>query len=318
MLGEVVKLDRGYPLVKAEDGNYYRCEHATALIKGTKTRAVIGDKVEINIPDSHDKALIEKINPRSNVFIRKDPTERALPQVLAANFEKVIIVQPINELNLRRLERELVLAYETKASVAVILTKTDLLNEQEALEVEQSVKNIVGNIPVLKVSLDKPSSFEAVFELVPPEVTAILIGRSGVGKSSLVNALIGEEIQETQAVRETDGKGRHTTVSREIIQLPHAGRVVDMPGVRGLGLWDAREGIALAFSDVEEYAQHCKFRDCRHENEPGCAVLQAIEENKIPKERFESYKFLLNELQTIDQKREEARRLSKKGRRPRF
>ena len=121
--GEVVKLDRGYPLVRLDDGALLRCEHATALVKGHDQRAVIGDVVRVAVPDSHDKGVIESIAPRTREFVRKDPTERALPQVLAANFERVIVAQPVSEVNLRRLERELVLAFETGAAVAVVLTK---------------------------------------------------------------------------------------------------------------------------------------------------------------------------------------------------
>ena len=131
---QVVKLDRGYPLVRCEDGRLVRCEHATALVQGEKVRAVIGDFVEVNAPEGHDKGIIESICPRERAFVRKDPTERAVPQVLAANFDRVIVAQPLAEVNLRRLERELVLAYETGAAVTVVLTKADLAESEEQVE----------------------------------------------------------------------------------------------------------------------------------------------------------------------------------------
>lgn len=309
MRGQVVKLDRGYPLVRCETGALVRCEHATALVKDAHARAVIGDYVEVSLPDGHDKGIIEDIEPRSREFVRKDPTERALPQVLAANFDRVLVAQPLADVNLKRLERELVLAHETGAAVTVVLTKADLAESERQVEaVRAAVRAIAGDVDVLVVSSAEPSSVEAVRALIPPRTTAVLIGKSGVGKSSLVNLLVGEELLETGDVREGDGKGRHTTVSREMVSLPGEGCIVDMPGVRGLGLWDAEAGIGAAFPDIEEAAARCRFRDCRHEDEPGCAVRAAVEAGLIAPERFASYQDLRREAREVEERREEARR----------
>lgn len=319
IVGEVVKLDRGFPLVRTPDGAEYRCKHATALVKREHVRAVIGDQVEVSLPRGNDKALITGILPRRNRFVRKDPTERALPQVLAANFEHVLVAQPLADVNLKRLERELVLAFETGADVAVVLTKADLAESEEQLaSVRQAVQDLAGDrVPIVVCTEEDPASVEAVRALVPPGETAILLGRSGVGKSSLVNVLVGHELQETTAVRETDGRGRHTTVSREIVDIPGAGRVVDMPGVRGLALWDAEEGIGAAFADVEELAAGCKFRDCKHENEPGCAVRAAVEAGDLAESRLESYRQLMRETDEIRRRREEAARIRSRTGHPR-
>ena len=299
--GQVVKLDRGYPLVKCADGRLVRCEHATSLVKGEKLRAVIGDFVEVNAPEGHDKGIIEAICPRERAFVRKDPTERAVPQVLAANFDRVIVAQPLAEVNLRRLERELVLAYETGAAVTVVLTKADLAeSEAQVEEVAARVRALAGpEVRTLVVSDGNAESVEAVRALMPENTTTVLIGKSGVGKSSLVNMLVGEDVQETGSVREGDGKGRHTTVSREMVAVPGGGYVVDMPGVRGLGLWDADAGIGAAFADIEQAAENCRFRDCKHENEPGCAVRAAVEAGDIAPERFASYQALKQETATL-------------------
>ncbi|CAK7028707.1 MAG: Small ribosomal subunit biogenesis GTPase RsgA [Paraeggerthella hongkongensis] len=307
---QVVKLDRGYPLVRCDDGTLVRCEHATALVKGEEVRAVIGDFVEVDVPEGHDKGIIASILPRTRAFVRKDPTERALPQVLAANFDRVFVAQPLADVNARRLERELVLAYETGALVTVVLTKADLAeDEAHVAEVRDRVRALVGpDVQTLVVSENDPVSVEAVRDLVPRNTTAVLLGKSGVGKSSLVNMLVGSDIQETTPVRD-DGKGRHTTVSREMVPIPGGGFMVDMPGVRGLGLWEADAGIGAAFSDVEEIAEGCRFRDCRHVDEPGCAVRAAVEAGEISKERFASYRVLKQETADLRERREEARRM---------
>ena len=307
--GCVVKLDRGFPLVRLEDGRELRCKHATSLVKGERVRAVIGDRVRVSFADRNDKALIVEVLPRSRELVRKDPTERAVPQVLAANFDRVIVTQPLTEVNMRRLERELVLAHETGAAVSIVLTKADLAESEDAVErVRERVLALVGaDVETLVVSEATPESVEAVRTLVPEGTTAVLIGRSGVGKSSLVNLLVGRDVQETGTVRETDGAGRHTTVSREMVPIPHGGYVVDMPGVRGLGLWDADAGIGVAFADVEELAEQCRFRDCKHENEPGCAVRAAVERGDLARERFESYVSLKRETEVVRERREQAR-----------
>ena len=307
--GRVIKLDRGFPLVRLSDGTELRCKHATSLVKGERVRAVIGDEVRVSLAEGNDKALIVEVLPRARELVRKDPTERAVPQVLAANFDRVIVTQPSVEVNMRRLERELVLAHETGAAVSVVLTKADLAeNEDEVERVRERVLALVGsNVETLVVSEAAPESVDAVRALVPEGTVAVLIGRSGVGKSSLVNLLVGKEVQETGSVREVDGAGRHTTVSREMVVIPHGGYVVDMPGVRGLGLWDADAGIGVAFADVEKLALQCRFRDCKHENEPGCAVRAAVERGELARERYESYVSLKRETESVRERREQAR-----------
>lgn len=324
--GEVVKLDRGFPLVRTVDGRDFRSEHATNLVKSTKGsaatgtevgesgRAVIGDRVELSLPTDHDKAIIQRILPRTRELVRKDPTERAVPQVLAANFDRVIIAQALGEVNMRRLERELVLACETGAAVTVVLTKADLAqSEQEVDAIRSQVQALAGpSTETLVVSADEPASAEAVRSLMPEGTTTVLVGRSGVGKSSLINLLCGEDVQETGSVRATDGKGRHTTVSREMVPVPGGGRVVDMPGVRGLGLWEAEAGIEAAFADIAELAEQCRFRDCKHEKEPGCAVRAAVEDGRIDPARFTSYLGLKAETSKMKERREQARWRKKK------
>lgn len=308
--GTVVKLDRGFPLVKCASGELVRCEHATTLVKGERLRAVIGDIVEVELPSGHDKGIIVKIAPRRTSFVRRDPAERTAPQVLAANFDLVMVAEPLVGLNRQRLERELVLAHETGADVAVVLTKSDLADAALAASVTQEVADLAGrSVPVLVISTADASSVERVRALVGAQSIAILIGKSGVGKSSLVNLLAGTEVQDTGAVRERDGKGRHTTVDRVMVELPGGGCVVDMPGIRGLGLWDAESGLGTAFSDVEELAASCRFRDCSHVDEPGCAVLAAVAAGNLAEARLRSYRTLSAEIASVRARRDEARHL---------
>ena len=314
MLGTVVQLDRGFPLVRLEDGQLLRCKHATALVKGVKARAVVGDYVQVDATEDADVAQIAEILPRTREFVRRDPAERSQAQVLAANFDTVVVAHPLAELNIRRLERELVLAHETGAAVVVALTKADLADEDQATANEQLVRHVVGQSGAVEVvSETDADSIEALRAHVPQGSMAVLIGRSGVGKSSLVNLLAGAEVQATTPVRETDGKGRHTTVNRAIVPIEGGGFVVDMPGVRGLGLWEADAGIEAAFADVAQLAANCKFRDCTHTLEPGCAVQEAVEAGSLHSERVESYRHLVEENQAQRQAAEEATRI--RGRR---
>lgn len=310
MRGTVIKLDRGFPLVRLETGEELRCEHATALVKSKRMRAVIGDEVDVNIPDEHDKGIIEEILPRTTAFVRKDPAERTSAQILAANFNTVIIAEPIVQLNLKRLERELVLAHETGADVAVVLTKADLAEGDDAAAVQAGVADLAGrDVPVVLMSIDDAASIERVRKLVPPDEGAVLIGKSGVGKSSMVNVLAGYNAQDVGDVRESDGKGRHTTVDRVMVAIPGGGYVIDMPGVRGLGLWDSDTGIDTAFADIASLAEQCRFRDCKHTDEPGCAVLAAIEAGELAQARLDSYRSLVAEVEDMRKRREEARHL---------
>ena len=316
--GQIVKLDRGLPLVQLEDGTQLRCKHAIALVKGQQQRAVIGDRVLVSVSDDADAAQIAHILPRENQLVRKDPAAATLPQVMATNFDTVVVAHPLGELNVRRLERELVLAHETGAAVVVALTKSDLVDEQQSAQVLSDVRAMVApGVDVLAVSEHDLASVEALRQRIPTGSVAVLIGRSGVGKSSLVNLLAGSQVAATTPVREVDGKGRHTTVSRMMIDVQGGGRVVDMPGVRGLGLWESEAGIQAAFPDIAQLAASCHFRDCRHRDEPGCAVCAAIEAGQLDAARLASYQHLMEENEAQAQANEEAQRLRNRTGHPR-
>lgn len=309
MNGEVIKLDRKFPLVKCENGTICRCEEAANIKKESDIRCVIGDHVVVSLTEGHEFGVIEEILLRKTEFVRKDPSERSSSQILAANFTQVVIVEPFDRINIKRIERELVLAHETGAKVAILLTKFDTVEPDRRASLTQEVSDIAGkDVKIFEVSVTDPLSIEGLKDTLFLDEASILLGQSGAGKSTLINKLLGENFQATGEVREGDSKGRHTTVSRSIIDISvpegHWCQIVDMPGVRGLGLWDSRNGIDLAFKDISKLAQECKFRDCKHISEPGCAVMKAVQDGKISQARLSSYIELNEEINSMLERRE--------------
>jgi ribosome biogenesis GTPase len=313
--GRIVRQDRGLPLV-ALGGEAVRAEPATHLIKAGDPgwRVTIGDWVAVAGVGEHDVGIIEAILPRTSTLSRKDPGESAEEQVMVANLDRIMVVQALapNPPNVRRLERELVVAWESGAIPVVVLTKADLLDDPEAVASEAREASLGVDVHVVS-GLDD-TGLEDLKEHVAPGMTTAMFGASGVGKSTLANSLVGAEVQLTTEVREADGKGRHTTVVREMVMMPSGGILVDTPGMRGLGLWEADDGLAQAFPDVIEAALACRFRDCIHEAEPGCGVRAAVEGGELTEHRVQSYLDLRDEFEAVARRREERARGNTKAR----
>ncbi len=248
------------------------------------------------------RATIHFIFERRSKFSRKTAGKKTEEQIVAANVDTVFLVSSLNrEFNARRIERYLTLAWESGARPVVVLNKADLCEDFAALRAEgeeaaMGVRTVVASI----VSGD---GIEELREVVRKGGTTALLGSSGVGKSSLINSILGREIQITSETRESDDKGRHTTTSRQLIVVPGGGVLLDTPGMRELQLWDASEGISRAFADVEGLATQCKFRDCLHKDEPGCAVRETMDE-----ERLANYHKLQREEQFLEAKQDDALR----------
>lgn len=269
----------------------------------------VGDWVLATIRASEGRATIHRVLPRRSRFSRKVAGARTEEQIVAANVDVVFLVSSLNrEFNPRRMERYLSLAWESGATPVIVLNKCDLCENVQAFRTE-SGEFAIG----VRVVLTSATCGDGIDELrsilrgkEQSCVTAALLGSSGVGKSSLINALFGGERLARQAVREDDDRGRHTTTSRQMVLLPQGGVLIDTPGMRELQLWDAADGIGRAFGDIQELAAGCKFRDCRHLSESGCAVRAAVEAKALACERLENFRKLEKEERFLESKQNAA------------
>jgi ribosome biogenesis GTPase len=245
---------------------------------------------------------IHAVLPRRSAFQRKVAFHATEAQVLAANIDTVFVVTGLDgDFSARRLERYLTLAWESGATPAVVLTKADLCDDPLAMLLE--AEQVAVGVPAHVVSNVTGEGLDELVTYLGPAKTVALLGSSGVGKSSLVNRLFDDEVQATKELAE-DGTGRHATTARQLFRLPGGAMLVDTPGLREVQLWDADEGIQEAFSDVDELAADCRFTDCAHMREPGCAVQAAIDEGRLPRERLQSYRALQRELKRLAAKQD--------------
>lgn len=316
-LARIVRVDRGLPLASLAHATT-RVELAPPLArkasKNPLKRVAVGDWVALSFPDGHETPLVEKILPRSSEFLRKDPAEQAMAQVVIANVDIVFVVVAFSKhgVNIARLERYLVLAFESGAKPVIILTKADLVSDEEEAEQLAQICAVVGGVPVIAESAVTLEGIDEIAAILTPGVTAAMVGASGVGKSTLANKLLGEDILDAAEVRDRDDKGRHTTVAREIVVLPGGGILIDTPGIRTIALWSGDIGLPKAFPEITELAEQCRFADCKHEAEPNCAVRGAVAEGLLDKERFGRYLKLREELEDVEKSRTFHKRRSKR------
>ncbi|MDH6625510.1 ribosome biogenesis GTPase [Streptomyces sp. LBL] len=295
--GRVVRVDRGQCDVITADG-IVRADTAFVTPHDPMRVVCTGDWVAVE-PGGTPR-YVRAYLPRRTAFVRSTSSKRSEGQILAANVDHAIVAVSLAvELDLGRIERFLALAWESGAQPVVVLTKTDLVPDAATVaHLVQDVETAAPGVPVLPVSAVGGDGLDVVVAIVGGG-TSVLLGQSGAGKSTLANALVGEDVMDVQAARDADGKGRHTTTTRNLLALPTGGVLIDTPGLRGVGLWDAETGVGQVFSEIEELAERCRFHDCAHESEPGCAVVAAIASGELGERRLASYHKLIRENRRI-------------------
>ena len=252
----------------------------------------VGDFVVVRKNQDGEDTIL-RVFERKSKFSRLDSFNRT-EQVIAANFDYVFILTSMNkDYNPKRLDRYLASAWESGGMPVIVLTKSDTTDEAEWF-IDNTAENAIG-VPVVAISSITGDGIDKLKALLKPKSTLVLLGSSGVGKSTLVNALAGAELMKVKSIREDDSKGRHTTTHRQLLTLKDGTMIIDTPGMRELELWDVSSGLETAFSDIDELSKRCKFKDCTHTGEPGCAVAQALEEGTLSADRWDSYKKLKKE-----------------------
>jgi len=256
----------------------------------------VGDWVHVKYVDDAASAIIEAVLPRKTVLKRKTPGKKVAFQLIAGNIDTGLIVQSLdNNYNLRRLERYLVMIHDARIQPVVLLCKSDLLAPEEVALKVAGIHTLMPEVRVVTFSNKNKSGMEDVRELFKARQTYCMLGSSGVGKTTLLNALLGQDRFATRTIRAKDGKGRHTTTGRQLIQLPGGALLIDTPGMRELGNISVEAGITQTFSEITELAGQCRFADCSHTQEQGCAILSALDAGEIRLERYESFMKLARE-----------------------
>lgn len=314
-MGRVAVEHRNSYLLYTEQGEQFaevsgKLRHQTT---GIQDFPAVGDWVVIQQIAAEQRAVIHAILPRSSKFSRKVAGSKTQEQVIAANVNTVFLVSGLDgDFNLRRIERYLILAWESGAIPVIVLNKADLCPnvEQRLAEVEA----IAIGVPVIILSAAHQQGLESLQSYLQPGQTIALLGSSGVGKSTIANQLKGESIQTVQAVRQGDDRGKHTTTHRQLIPLPSGALMIDTPGMREVQAWSGTEGLPETFSDIETLAEQCRFRNCQHDQEPGCAIQQALVDGHLDAGRFLNYQKLQRELHHLTRKQDQQAALVEKER----
>lgn len=311
--GRVIEVQREQYKIITENGE------SAAKLKGSlfynediiSTYPAVGDFVLVK-PNPLGEDIIYHVLERKSKFSRLDSFNE-IEQVVATNFDYVFIMTSLNyDFNLRRVERYLASAWESGAVPVIVLTKADLCEDYE--DYVAQIEEIAFGVSIIPISSVTGEGIENLQEFTTSGKTVVFLGSSGVGKSTLVNAIAGEEVMKTNAIREDDSRGRHTTTHRQLIMLQNGTMVIDTPGMRELGMWNASEGLDSAFTDIEELSTQCRFNDCSHENEPGCAVKSALETGELTAARWQSYLKLKREIRFAEMKENASLRANEKAR----
>ena len=277
---------------------YFNCEEKNDF-------PAVGDWVLFRPFPEEKKAIIEGVLPRKTKFSRKSAGVKTDEQILASNIDTVFIMTSMNkDLNTRRLERYLILARENRILPIIVLSKSDLCENPEEMLAE--LKNFLDHVPFQMISCVTGYGLQEIRKYFEGNKTAALLGSSGVGKSTLINTLAGSDIMKVNDLTNYKDRGVHTTTRRELVVLPEGGMIIDTPGLRELQLWEGSEGLSDLFSDIEALAEKCRFKDCTHSEEPGCAVRQAFEDGTLDEDRLKSYNKMQREINYFERRKYES------------
>jgi len=290
-IGRVISEHKERYIVKTEKGDFEAEITGNMRFSANKRDdfPAVGDWVALTIYNS-DSSIIHKILPRFSIISRQAVGQFGEIQIIATNIDYALLVQAVDrDFNINRLERYLTICYSSKVSPIILLTKTDLINEQAKAEIIESINQRTKNIPVFAISNETQDGYEALKMIIDKGKTFCMLGSSGVGKSTLLNNLSGRTIMRTDSISQSTSKGRHITSHRELIVLENGGILVDNPGMREVGIIDSANGLETTFEKIFSLTQNCKFKDCTHTNEIGCAVLEAVEKGELDKSSYGNF-----------------------------
>jgi len=311
----VIRQNKTNYLILSEDGELTAQLSGKMLHKDDKMlKPVVGDWVVISTTDNDSLAIIHDVLPRQTIVERKTAGDKTEAQIIAVNIDKLILVVGLDDnFNIRRIERYLTMIYDSGAEPIILLNKTDLCDDVESRKAE--VESIAFGVPVITISALNNFGLDELEEHLSHGKTIALIGSSGVGKSTIINHFMNYEKMKVKSVSDEKHQGRHTTTHRELIVLPNGAVMLDTPGMRELQLWGDEENVSKSFSDIESLSAMCKFVDCKHQSEPGCAIINAIESGELKQKRFDSYLKQLRELQHLARRQDQLGRheMNKRG-----
>ena len=290
-IGRVIAEHKELYVVRTNDGDF-NAEITGNMRYSANDRSdfpAVGDWVALSVYDSA-LSIIYKVLPRVSIISRQAVGKYGEIQIIATNVDYAFLVQAIDrDFNINRLERYLTICYSSKVAPIIVLTKIDLLDEPKVMEIVDEIKKRISNISVVAISNETQDGYNELKQLIQKGKTYCMLGSSGVGKSTLLNNLCGQAVMKTDAISQSTNRGRHITTHRELIVLDNGGILIDNPGMREVGIIDNANGLETTFDSIFTLSKNCKFKDCAHTNEPGCAVLEAIEQGELDKSAYESY-----------------------------
>ena len=312
-IGRVVAEHKERYIVKTEN-----CEFEAEITGNLRFSAqsrvdfpAVGDWVALTTYDSNF-SVIHKTLPRFSIITRQAVGQFGEIQIIATNIDSAFLIQAVDrDFNINRLERYLTICYSSKVNPIIVLTKTDLINEQKVAEITDSIKQRIKDIPVFAISNETKDGYEALKKIIEKGKTYCMLGSSGVGKSTLLNNLSGRTLMKTDTISQSTNKGRHITSHRELIVLESGGILIDNPGMREVGIADTTGGLETTFDKIISLSQKCKFKDCTHTNEIGCSVLEAVEKGEVDKNSYENYLKMEREKAHFESTIEERRKKDK-------